>query len=153
MALVQVLTRDPNGQIRFVSPTADVVNAQFVEVNTPFRPNGSGATLTNTQVVYVKSDGTYALARANAAATKNAVGFVKDATIANGASGQIQTSGLLGGFTGLTPGAVYYLSADTAGAITATAPTAPGSFQLAVGIASNATELNISIASGLDILN
>jgi hypothetical protein len=43
------------------------------------------------------------------------------ADIANGAEGTFRLSGRMEGFSGLTPGADYYLSA-TAGAITATAP-------------------------------
>lgn len=47
-------------------------------------------------------------------------------------------------FSGLTPGADYWLS-DTPGAITASAPTATGSIQQRVGTAKNATTLEIGV--------
>jgi hypothetical protein len=51
-------------------------------------------------------------------------------------------------FSGLTPGARYFLSAVTAGAITAAVP----SDQVAVGIAKSATTLFVDIDAGLQIL-
>lgn len=53
----------------------------------------------------------------------------------------VQTDGVIGGFTGLTPGVVYYLQ-DTPGAI----GTSPGTNSVKVGIAVSTTELLIRIS-------
>lgn len=56
------------------------------------------------------------------------------------------TEGPITGFVGLTPGATYYLSQSTPGAITATAPTS--GLVITVGTAINATTLNLELSSG-----
>ena len=84
-------------------------------------------------MVYSDTSGTVKLARADAQGTKDAFGVVSDASINNGASGNIATAGVLvattgqwdavtGGSSGLTTNEIYYLSAATAGALTTTAP-------------------------------
>lgn len=88
-----------------------------------------GIAATATQVVYLsdgsgsKTAGQWFLADADFtyASTLPEVGFVP-ADVAINTSGVIQQGGRLEGFTGLTIGAAYYISA-TAGAITATPPT------------------------------
>ncbi len=57
----------------------------------------------------------------------------------DGGAIQVQITGIVSGFTGLTKGARYYVS-DTAGTISATA----GTNSIAVGIAISATEIKIS---------
>jgi hypothetical protein len=52
---------------------------------------------------------------------------------------------VLAGLTGLTAGATYYLSDDVAALLTATAPTAAGSYVVRVGIAISTTEIEINI--------
>jgi len=59
-----------------------------------------------------------------------------------GANVNIQTSGIVSGFVGLTAGAMYY-AGSTAGAITATKPLHP----LPVGIAVSTTQLYINIGN------
>jgi hypothetical protein len=71
--------------------------------------------------------------------TKPANGFAP-AAISNGATGSVQGPGKISGLSGLTPGAIYYLS-TTPGAITATAPTGAGNLVQEVGVAVSATEL------------
>lgn len=46
---------------------------------------------------------------------------------------------------GLTPGAAYFLSAATAGRLTATAPVATGNVAIQVGVAINATTMIVQI--------
>jgi len=53
------------------------------------------------------------------------------------------------GLAGLTVGEVYFLSADTAGAITATEPSIIGNVSLSVGVASSATSLYVDIIGGM----
>lgn len=52
---------------------------------------------------------------------------------------QIQTSGYVGGLSGLTPGTVYFLHPTTPGALTAIEPTTPGQVSKPVLIAVTAT--------------
>lgn len=96
-------------------------------------------------VVYISAAGTVAKSQANAAATAKAFGLVRAATIESAATGPIQTDGVLTGLTGLTAGATYYLSADTAGLMVATAPSEAGKFVTKIGTAISTTELEISI--------
>jgi hypothetical protein len=74
------------------------------------------------------------------------LGFATKA-ITSGAIGEIQTSGSLPGFSGLTPGRIYYASASTPGAITLTPPSTNGQWVVAVGLATSATELVINPVS------
>lgn len=69
----------------------------------------------------------------------NFIGFNQSAVAAAGTA-RIISSGIMGGFTGLTPGAVYYLS-NTAGAISSSA----GSNSVKIGRAVSTTELLIVI--------
>lgn len=67
--------------------------------------------------------------------------------ILSGAIGEVQVSGNLKGFVGLTPGKVYYASASTPGAITLTPPSTNGQWVVAVCLASTATEIVINPVS------
>jgi len=95
-------------------------------------------------------------AKADAAGTKDVIGLVKDASIANGVAGAIQCDGVLAASTaqwdavfgttgGLSKGQRYYLSAATAGQGTATAPSSVGNYVMELGIAISTTELRIGM--------
>lgn len=93
--------------------------------------NETGSTLTKGQVVYINGASgnlpTVALSQANAESTSSkTVGVVRQ-TITNNSSGYITLSGLLKNVDtqGFTAGQAVWLSATTAGAITATRPTTP----------------------------
>lgn len=96
-------------------------------------------------LVYLKSDGTCALANASVEG-KEAIGFVL-AGVSQGATATIYgTGGTIRGLSGLTPGAAYFMSA-TAGALVnaATAGAYPaGSVLMRVGTALSATMLLFS---------
>jgi hypothetical protein len=81
---------------------------------------------------------------ANAESTSRVVGFAV-ATVSAAAAVGVQSEGLLSGFTGLTVGARYFLS-ETAGAITATAPTTSAANVVQVGFAKSTTVLDIQIS-------
>ena len=113
---------------------------------------GGGAELTITQAnTFVAGEALYfngtvwAKAQANALGTV-AIGVVKSRT----ASNFILT--LLGEITlsGLTPGALYYLDAATAGALTTVQPSAPN-FSQPVGIALSASKFLVGIQRALDL--
>ena len=82
----------------------------------------AGEALTANDCAYLNSSGAWVKADADAAASSTTalIGFTV-ADTANGASGTFRLSGRMTGFSGLTPGSDYYVSA-TNGAITATAP-------------------------------
>ena len=103
------------------------------------------------QVVYASAAGHCDKARANAAGTSRVIGLAA-AAITSGASGSIQTNGIVtlttgewdaafGTTGGLTFNTVYYLSAGTAGLGTATATTTTGQLVVQLGIALSTTEL------------
>ncbi|MCA9915281.1 MAG: hypothetical protein KC496_18135 [Anaerolineae bacterium] len=94
--------------------------------------------LADFEVAYINGSGTLNLADASAEATaKGALRLVNEA-IANTASGEVLLPNTLKVTSGLTAGAVYYLS-ETAGAITVTPPSAPGTIVRVVGYAESAT--------------
>ena len=113
---------------------------------------GGGAELTITQAnSFAAGDAVYfngtiwTKAQANALATV-AIGVVKQATASNfilTLLGEVTTSGLVAG-------SLYYLDAATAGAITATQPSAPN-FSQPVGIALSTTKLLVGIQRALDL--
>jgi hypothetical protein len=72
------------------------------------------------------------------------IGFAKQAAL-DTEQVEVVSDGVLSGFTGLTPGSRYYLSASTAGAITNTIPTGPGRTIVQAGYAKSATALHIQI--------
>lgn len=80
--------------------------------------------------------------KADASNDRPANGFVL-AAIANAASGTVFFEGIITGFSGLTPGARYFLSDSVAGGITATAVAAgAGKICQEVGVAISATTLS-----------
>lgn len=143
------------GQIEQLQ-AGDTLDAAVTEVDVVSKTNDNASPITIGQPVYQKSDGDVDLGRANAQGTVQLVGLVKDASISAAGSGLIQTDGVLvastgdwdavtGGSGGLTAGSPYYLSAATAGFLTATAPSTTGQFVVRVGLALSTTELDISI--------
>lgn len=111
----------------------DVLNTYIAEVNTAAR-----------DVVYISSADNVSPAQANAVATSYAVGFA-NATATAGNPVGVKTDGIIGGFSGLTAGSRYYLSAATAGAITATLPVGTGNTIVQVGYAKSATDVQIQL--------
>ena len=106
--------------------------------------------------VYVDANDGVKKAQANASATTQVMGLVAATTIAAAASGPVTMSGVLTATTaqwdvvagtsgGLTRNTKYWLSAATAGNITATAPSAAGQYVVYVGLALSTTELLINI--------
>lgn len=150
-----------SGQLQQL-PAGDSIDGPVSEVDIVPLTNASGSSAAIGRFVYPSGSGNFNLAQANAAATRNVIGAIRDTAIANNAVGNIQTDGVLtltaaqwaavsGETNGLTPGAIYYLSATTAGAITSTAPSTAGQYVVQVGMALSATTLDIR-DSGFDIL-
>lgn len=130
--------------------------ASVPDTSTTEMTNDQGSSIAIGQAVYVSAAGNVKLAKADAAATKVVLGLVLPTTIADSASGLIVTSGAItattaqwdavtGGAGGLTAGAIYFLSAGTAGALTSTAPTTDSQYVTRVGQALSTTKMNVSI--------
>jgi len=114
-------------------------------------PPGVGATtklaatsenLTAGDLVNLYNDsGTIKARKADASNGRRAHGFVlSGVTSPNNAT--VYLDGTITGLTSLTPGAAYYLSGATAGAIVSTAPSTSGYISQEVGVALSTTELN-----------
>lgn len=114
--------------------------------------NGNAGSVVIGSPVYCSANGTFDKARGNASGTKNVIGLVRTASVANGAAGEVVVSGVLTATTGqwdtafgttggLTKDVIYYLSAATAGLGTATAPSAVGEYVVELGVALSTTEL------------
>lgn len=133
----------------------DTLDAAVSEKDMINLTNKAGSGMTIGQPVYVSGNGEMQLARANASGTKNVIGLVAQATIANDASGLVQTDGVItattgdwdaitGGSGGLVANSEYWLSAATAGQITTTVPGSPH-YLTRIGTALSTTELEISL--------
>jgi hypothetical protein len=93
--------------------------------------------------LYISAADNVSKASASAAGTAQLIGFAK-AAAADTNPVTVISEGVLAGFTGLTPGARYYLS-TTAGTITATIPVGTGNTVVQAGYAKSATSLHIHI--------
>jgi hypothetical protein len=101
--------------------------------------NSDAAAAVIGELFYIFGSDSVKKAKADAAATAEAVAMAT-AAIAAGATGIFQFDGVVTGLSGLTPGATYYLSAATAGAMTTTAPSTVGQYVTRLGKAISATE-------------
>ncbi len=144
-----------DGQIQQIQ-SGDVLDAAISEVDLVSLQNENAGSIVIGMPVYSSSAGQVDKAQANAVGTVEVIGLVSETSIATAASGFIQTDGVLTATTGewdtvagttggLTAGAIYYLSKDTAGNLTETAPTTASEFVLRVGKALSTTEMEISI--------
>ncbi len=147
----------------------EILDASVKEVDQVALVNGEASTVNIGQPVYVSGNNTTKLAKADGVTTKNALGIVSEQAIINGASGNIQTDGqivatklqwdsVLGltadpvgnpNGTGLTAGAMYYLSETVAGQLKSTPP-ASGWIQR-IGIAVSDTVLDLSISEPIGL--
>jgi Uncharacterized conserved protein (DUF2190) len=104
--------------------------------------NNTGSQINNGQVVYISGatgqHPTIALARANAIATSEVIGIATH-DIANNTIGKVTISGLINDIdtSAFSDGDALYVSATTAGAITATPPASPN-FVATVGYVAHA---------------
>lgn len=145
MAVKKALVLDDTTGLPTELPSGDSLAGVASQVTIFSAENAEAGAIAKPEAVYLFGSGQVKKARADAAGTAFPVGFVADASIAAAASGNIQSDGVLDGFTDLTPGATYFLSGATAGAITATVPTTSGHHVVKVGKALSATQLLIDI--------
>jgi len=101
----------------------------------------AGENISAKEAVYIAGDGKMYKALADVRAHL-AMGLCED-TVSLGESCWVYTQDYLGGFTSLTPGDVYYLSQETAGAITNDEPTS-GLFQ-PLGTAQSSSILMVKV--------
>lgn len=104
----------------------------------------AGEALTAAHVVYISAADTVMRASASAAPNAYAVG-VADTNAASGSTVIVLSEGVADGFSGLTPGSRYYLSAATAGAVQSTIPTGSGHVIVKIGVAKNSTNMHLAI--------
>jgi hypothetical protein len=124
--------------------SGDTLSGPVAEVDEVTLTNGDVGAHAIGDVVYIDAADDAKKAKADAAGTSKAIALAT-AAISAAASGSYQTNGILAGLTGLTAGATYYLSAATAGAMTATAPSTVGQYVVKLGTAISTTELMIDI--------
>ena len=94
--------------------------------------------------VYISSADNVSPAQGLSTSVSYLIGFAV-ASAAPAAAVLVQEDGLMSGFSGLTAGARYYLSAATPGAITSTIPVGTGNTIVQAGYAKSAAILHISI--------
>lgn len=105
--------------------------------------NATGSAISARSVCYISGDqsGVPQIIKAQADAEANAKGMLVMviSEIADGTSGVCAVMGTVSGFTGLTPGAIQYLSDDTAGLIEETATVTSTEIVRIVGYALSTT--------------
>jgi hypothetical protein len=145
-----------DGQLAQIQ-SGDELDAVVTEVDVVNMTNKEVGAITIGMPVYLFAADQVKKAKADAAGTARVLGLVRAASIGADASGEIVTDGILAsedwtdvvGSETLTPGSVYYLSADTPGELTATAPTS--GYVVEVGQAISTTELEISQKSPIKL--
>lgn len=136
---------------------ADTINVASAQYSSRAVTNGEGAAAVVIGApVYASAADTVKRGQANAGATSRIIGLGLDVTIASGASGNIITDGTLvataaqwdavaGSIGGLAFGMPYFLDAANPGKITNVAPTTAGQYNMLIGVALSATELELHI--------
>lgn len=136
-----------NGQIQQIQ-TGDTLSAVIAENETQQWTNGDSGSHAIGNIVYLSGADTVKKAQANASASSAAVA-VATGSITAGTVGGYQTSGTLGGLTGLTAGSIYFLDPTTPGSMTTTAPTTAGQYVVELGVAVSTTEFLIRIRTSI----
>jgi hypothetical protein len=126
------------GQIQQIQ-AGDSLNASITENETQQWTNGDVGGHAIGDVVYLSGADTAKKAKADSSTTVPPVAIAL-ATFAAAAVGSYQTTGTIGGLSGLTAGSVYYLSATTAGQMTTSAPSTAGQYVVELGVAVSTTE-------------
>jgi hypothetical protein len=134
----QYLSTDGAGQLSWVTPPDDT------EANLIGNIYTADEALAACDALYISAADNVSKASATGGgAASQLVGFAQ-ALAADTDPVTVVSEGVLSGFSGLTPGSRYYLSA-TAGAITTTIPVGSGNSVIQAGFAKNATTLHIHI--------
>lgn len=118
-------------------------NVSLLNNGSPFRGT-AGGTLTAGQAVYIDGTNGVKAARGNAAGTAGVAGILIAPKDAASGDGNLDIAGpgcVVGGFSGMTPGDLLYLS-DTASGILADAP---GTAAKAVARAISTTEIMVTL--------
>lgn len=89
---------------------------------------------------------TYAKAKADVAATAEVVGMVS--RVIDASTFELTICGEVSGLSGLIAGENYFLSAATAGALTAVEPSVVGQISLPMGVASSTTSFYVAVKRG-----
>ncbi len=132
----QFLKTDGAGQTSWADPSASsVIDGSDYVADT--------AGVSARDMVYISAAGKVLACDANAESTSRGIGFATNTAAATFAV-SVQSAGVLGGFSGLTAGARYWMS-ETAGAITATPPTTSSANLIQAGFAASTTKLQIQI--------
>jgi len=95
-------------------------------------------------VLYISAADSVSKALADNTSKSYAIGLAKQ-SVADAATVQVMSEGLVDGFSGLTAGDRYYLSDSAAGAVTSTVPSGSGKTIVQIGYAKSATSLQLHI--------
>lgn len=135
----QFLTTDGAGQLSWANQADDLEARRVVN------PYTADEALAARDAVYISGADNVSKADVSAAgAPSRVMGFATAAAL-DTAPVNVQSEGVLAGFSGLTAGARYYADPATPGGITATTPVGSGNTIVQVGYAKSATELHIHI--------
>ncbi len=111
--------------------------------------NGSGATIAaNKAVNLYDNSGVLTMRLADSSSVNRKVSGFTTGSVANGATGTVQLSGVMSGFSGLVAANAdlpVFSDQSTQGAITTTVPSGTGNYQQLVGYCAGAGKLNVSL--------
>ena len=137
------ITTDERAKLGGIEASADVSDDNEPAIISCH--NATGSAIAIRSVCYISGDqsGVPQITKAQASAEANCKGLlvIALAQIDNGNAGNCRIIGKVSGFSGLTPGAIQYLSDDTAGSIEETATVTSTEIVRIVGYALSATVL------------
>lgn len=145
MAVKKPLVVGSQGQIQQLQ-AGDVIATvpQFTATNGDAGAHSPG------DVVYISSGTTVKQAEASSYTTVRAQAVAVE-SVSAGASGLYQYEGVANVFSGLTPGATYFLSPSSPGQLVSSPPTGTGEWVMVVGQAFSATELSIELGQPIEL--
>lgn len=160
MALRKPLVIGSNGQTQQLQSGDTLAVNETGGIRALTLTNANAGSIVFGTPVYISGADSVDKAKADASGTSSPVGLVNDATIATTVSGAIAVEGVMVGSTaqwdaafgttgGLTPGALYWLSAATAGVGTGTPPSTVGQYLTKLGRGISTTELLLQIGGSI----
>jgi len=121
-----------------------------IEANTVILPAYESLNAGDFVNIFVDTDSTVKIRKADASTNKPAHGYVLTA-VAAGENVTVYFDGHNTQLTGLTPGQVYFLSATTPGGVSATPPNTSGYIAQRLGVAVSDTTIDVEIESPIEL--
>lgn len=149
-----VIKIDPNGELKQVNPNSDFISSKGIILKQmpeePVNQVSHGFSVGNI-LRWDSVGGEFVLSQADSAENAEVYGIVSDVIDSDNFKIGSTKGGKLSGFSGLTPGQVYFLSSETAGQYTSSPPTTVGEISKCIFQAISETEMVFHNYLGIEI--